>query len=93
LPLAAIYYLTGRDDDPACPQIAAMNAQEQLITLVTNTYTNYLLDKTLRAQEFELLSRVVKYIPVRQIRPHTDIARLPDLIDTIVQDFSLNPNP
>ncbi|WP_310423341.1 hypothetical protein [Chamaesiphon sp. VAR_48_metabat_135_sub] len=87
LPLAAIYYLNERSDNRSCPCVAPMTTQEQLITLVTNTYTNYLLDKSLRAQEFEFLSRVVKYIPVRQITPHTDIARLDDLIDTIVSDF------
>jgi hypothetical protein len=87
LPLAAIYYLNERSDDRSCPQIAPMTTQEQLITLVTNTYTNYLLDKSLRAQEFELLSRVVKHIPVRQITPHTDIARLDDLIELVVNDF------
>jgi hypothetical protein len=87
LPLAAIYYLNERSDDRSCPQIAPMTTQEQLVTLVTNTYTNYLLDKSLRAREFELLSRVVKSIPVRQITPHTEIARLDDLIDTIVSDF------
>jgi hypothetical protein len=90
LPLAAIYYLDDRCDDPACPQIAPMTTQDRLITLVTNTYTNYLLDKPHRAHEFELLSRVVKCIPIRQLTPHADIQRLPDLIETIVSDFPVN---
>ncbi len=90
LPLAAIYDLNQRSDDPSCPQIQPLTIQEQLITLVTNTYTNYLLDKQLRAQEFELLSRLVKHIPVRQITPHQDIDRLPDLITAIVKDFRVN---
>lgn len=87
LPLAAIYYLNERSDDRSCPQISPMTTQEQLITLVTNTYTNYLLDKSQRAKEFELLSQVVKNIPVRQVNPHTDIARLNDLIKLVVNDF------
>ncbi len=87
LPLAAIYYINDRDDNPAYPQIAPMTTQAQIITLVTNTYTNYLLDKQLRAQEFELLSRVVKYIPVRQLTPHTDIGRLVETIELVVEDF------
>jgi hypothetical protein len=90
LPLAAIYYLNDRRDDRSCPKIESMTAQEQLITLVTNTYTNYLLDKSLRTQEFELLSRVVKHIPVRQLTPHTDITRLSDLIETVVSDFPVD---
>ena len=87
LPLAAIYYIHDRDDDPACPQIAPMTTQAQLITLVTNTYTNYLIDKQLRAQEFELLSRVVAQIPVRQLTPHAEIGRLVETIDLVVKDF------
>jgi hypothetical protein len=87
LPLAAIYYLQERSDDPACPQISPMTIPEQLITLVSNTYANYLLDKSLRAGEFEFLSRVVTQIPVRQIVPHSEIARLPELVDAIISDF------
>lgn len=87
LPLAAIYYINDRDDNPACPQIAPMTTQDRLITLVTNTYTNYLLDKQLRAQEFEFLSRVVKHIPVRQLNPHTDIERLVETIELVINDF------
>jgi hypothetical protein len=86
LSLAAIYYLNDRSDNPLCPQIEPMTNREQLVALVTNTYTNYLLDKPLRAHEFEFLSRVVKYIPVRQITPHTDLRRLGDLIETVVND-------
>jgi hypothetical protein len=92
LPLAAIYYLNDRLDDPSCPQIAPMTTPEQLITLVTNTYTNYLLDKQQRAQEFELLSRVIKHIPVNQITAHTDVKRIDDLIETIVDDFPVTSN-
>jgi hypothetical protein len=87
LPLAAIYYIHERDDNPACPQIEPMTTQAQLITLVTNTYTNYLIDKQLRAQEFELLSRVVEQNPVRQLTPHTDINRLVETIELVVKDF------
>ena len=87
LPLAAIYYINDREDNPACPQIAPMTTQTQIITLVTNTYTNYLLDKQLRSQEFEFLSRVVKYIPVRQLNPHTNIERLVETIELVINDF------
>jgi hypothetical protein len=87
LPLAAIYYLNARSDDPRCPYIEPMVTQECLITLITNTYTNYLLDKRLRAHEFELLSRLIKHIPVCQLNPHTQIDRLPDLLTTVLADL------
>ena len=87
LPLSAIYYLNERSNDPLCPQIEPMTTQEQLVTLVANTYTNYLLDKSLRAQEFEVLSRLVRQVPVRQIIPHADIGKLPQLLNMIIEDF------
>lgn len=90
LPLAAIYYLNTRTDDPRCPYIEPMTTQARLMTLITNTYTNYLLDKRLRAHEFEFLSRLLNYIPVRQITPHTQIDRLPDLLTTVLADLQTN---
>ena len=70
-----------------CPRIESMPPKEKLITLVTNTYTNYLLDKQQRAQEFKVLSRLVKHVPIRQITPHRDVVRLPQLLDAILADF------
>lgn len=87
LPLAAIYYLNLRSDNPLCPYIEPMPVQEQLMTLIANTYTNYLLSKDLRAKEFELLGRLVECIPVRQITPSTNLEHLPQLIKIILQDF------
>jgi hypothetical protein len=87
LSIAAVYVLHERSDAQNCPSIGPMPIQEQLITLVTNTHTNYLLDKQQRAQEFEVLSRLVKHVPVRQMTPHPDITHLPQLIDTVLEDF------
>jgi hypothetical protein len=87
LPLAAIYYLNERGSDPALPQIEPMTNQERLITLVTNTYTNYLLDKSLRSQEFTILSHLVSQIPMSAITPDLNIAKLPQLLDLILADL------
>jgi hypothetical protein len=88
LPLAAIYYLNERGSDPALPQIEPMTTQERLITLVTNTYTNYLLDKSLRSQEFKILSRLVGQTPISAITPARQIAKLPQLLDLILADLA-----
>src|SRR5262249_22104194 len=45
LPLAALYFLDGRSDDPAAPFVEAVPPQTGLVELVTNTYTNYMLDQ------------------------------------------------
>ncbi|PSB55399.1 hypothetical protein [Chamaesiphon polymorphus] len=89
LPLAAIYYLNERGSDPALPQIEPMTIPDRLITLVTNTYTNYLLDKSLRSQEFKILSHLVSQIPMSAITPDLNIAKLPELLDLILADMAL----
>ena len=91
LPLGAIYLLGNRSDRPEAPWLEPVANQEQLLTLITNTYTNYLLNKSQRAQEFEVLSRLVKHIPIRRIIPHQDSTRLDKLLDTVLKDFAPSP--
>ncbi|HEY6402772.1 MAG TPA: hypothetical protein VI479_15250 [Blastocatellia bacterium] len=54
---------------------------------MANTYTNYLLDRQMRANEFNLLGRLVKNTPLRKLKPHSDPARLPELCRLILDDF------
>ncbi len=88
LPLAAIYILSERSDDPHAPFIEEkVSPQSSLITLITNTYTNYMLEKSARAKEFALLSRLVCRVPVRKVTAHTDPKHLPSLCRVITEDF------
>ncbi len=87
LPLGAVYFLQERTADPSAPIIEPVAPSVGLIDLVTNAYTNYLLDKDMRAREFDLLGRIVQRIPLRRVTPHTDPARLPDLCRAIITDF------
>jgi hypothetical protein len=58
------------------------------MTLVANTYVNYLLNAEMRRREFEVLGRVVAGIPVRRVRAAADPSRLFDLAEAIVADAS-----
>ena len=87
LPLAAIYLLSERTEDSASPFIEPMSAGAGLISLITNTYANYLLDTSMRAREFRLLDRVISSIPVRRAVPHADPFYLSKLCNVIVDDF------
>ncbi|MGH9848286.1 MAG: hypothetical protein ACREBD_00380 [Blastocatellia bacterium] len=87
LPLAAIYILGERSPDSSAPRVETVPPHEGLISLVTNSYTNYMLDETMRAREFELLGRVVAGVPLRRVTPHTDPARLSALCRAILNDF------
>ena len=87
LPLAAIYLLGGRREDPAAPFVEPLDKSESLMSLIANTYATKLMDKQMRAREFELLTRVLKNVPVRLVTPHSDIAHIPELCTRILSDF------
>jgi hypothetical protein len=54
-----------------------------LITLVGNTYCSYLLDGPMRANEFDLLSRIARRIPVRELRFGDGLAQLSCLCEKL----------
>ena len=85
--LAALYLLGERRDDPYAPFVDALDHAEGLMSLVANTYATKLMDKHMRAREFDLLSRVLSRVPLRRVTPHSDPARLSNLCDTILSDF------
>lgn len=86
LPLGAIYILEGRDPTLTAPVIETVSAKEALITLVANTYVNYLLDQNMRRTEFDVLSRVVSNIPVRRVRPPDKPSAIFGLCEAIADD-------
>lgn len=88
LPLAAIYQLADRSDDKAAPFVEpVVERAEGLILLVANTYSTKLMDKQMRAREFELLTRVLRSVPLRRVTAHVDPVRIPELCDSILNDF------
>jgi hypothetical protein len=93
LPLAAIYLLAEHANGPEAPFVEPVSTQAGLMTLVANTYTNYLLDPQMRAREFQVLGRVVASVPLRRLIPHTDLAALPKLCDVVIQDLRTRPRP
>jgi hypothetical protein len=86
LPLRAIYILGAREAALPAPIVEALAGADALAELVANTYVNYLLDRTMRSQEFDLLSRVVASIPIRCIRPLADLSAIFDLCEAIATD-------
>ncbi len=90
LPLTAIYQLNARSDEAVAPFVEPLDRAEGLMSLVANTYATKLMDRQMRAREFELLTRVLNNVPLRRVTPHTDPARIGDLCDTILNDFESN---
>jgi hypothetical protein len=89
LKLAAIYLLAPRVDNPAAPFIETLDKSEGLMSLVANTYASKLMDKKMRAREFELLTRVLNNVPLRRVTPHASTLRIPNLCDGILDDFAV----
>jgi len=87
LPLAGIYFLGRREGGPAPPRVQPVAAGAGLMELVANSYVNYLLDRRMRAEEFDVLGRLAAHIPLRQVRAHEDPAHLEELSDVILYDF------
>jgi hypothetical protein len=85
LPLGAIYVLDGRSNS-LTPQIEDFAGTQAFLTLMTNTYVNYLLDRDMRRRDFDILSRVAAGVPVRLVSPPGDPARLPELCEAISSD-------
>ena len=93
LRLAAIYQLRERHHDARAPYVAPLDRSESLMALVANTYATKLMDRPMRAREFELLTRVVGNVPVRRVIPHADAARISNLCDAILDDYQRGQAP
>jgi hypothetical protein len=91
LPLGAVYVLRVRSRDTGAPFVEPLSPHEGLVELVRNTYGNYLLDRAMRAREFELFAKLVRCVPVRRVVAHEDPARLPALCQAILEDFHALP--
>ena len=86
LPVAAIYILGDRRPDP--PHVESVAPQGALISLVTETYANKVLDRELRSQEFDVLGRLAVTIPIRRIFPNCAADRVGDLCRVIEDDLA-----
>ena len=86
LPLGAIYILGERYAELAAPEVEELPAGEALMTLVANTYVNYLLDRDMRRREFDVLDRLVNSMPVRLVRPAADPSAVFGLCEVIAAD-------
>ncbi|MFB2835273.1 serine/threonine protein kinase [Floridanema evergladense] len=87
LPLGVIYILSDRTTSPSAPFLERIPSNNGLISLISNTYANNLLDKKMRATEFDLLSRVLAKVPLRRVTPHADSENISKLCDVILEDF------
>jgi hypothetical protein len=92
LPIEVIYLLGDRCPDPA-PSVETMRPQASFLSLVADTYANKILDREMRAREFDVLSRLAAAVPIRRVSPHCDPDRVGDLCRVILEDFATLKGP
>lgn len=85
LGLGAIYVLGERSAKGM--RIELLGPREAVMALIANTYTSYLLDRAMRANEFNVLHRLVGKVPVLRVSPCEGFAGLPKLCALIAEDF------
>ena len=90
VPLSAIYLFGERRDEPGAPFVRAVDRTDALLSLIANTYTNYLIDRSMQARQFDLLTRVLANVPVRRVTPHADPRRIQQLCDCILEDLTVH---
>jgi hypothetical protein len=85
-PLGAIYLFGERSDADGAPRIEEMSPREALLGLVQNTYMNWILDRAHRAEEFDVLTRMMAYVPVRRVVAHSDPVKIGQLCELLLSD-------
>jgi hypothetical protein len=86
-PLGAIYILSDRRPSPA-PYVEPLRSQAALLSLVADTYANKVLDRDMRACEFEVLGRLAASVPIRRLFPPSDPDRVQALCQVIEADVA-----
>jgi hypothetical protein len=82
-PLGAVFVMAERSADERAPYVEPLGAADGMMSLVANTYANYLLDDAMRADEMRALGEVLQGRRVFRLVPHRDPARLGDLLACI----------
>jgi hypothetical protein len=85
LPLGAIFVLGERGSVPDAPFLEQLTPREGLLALVANSYATNLLEREMRAREFEFFGRMLGRVPIRRLRAREDPARMGDLCDLILR--------
>lgn len=92
LPLAAIYFLDGRQGNSSYPQIETVTPKQAFLKLVQHRFISpSILDRQAQIEDFDLISRLSTHIPMRQITPTNNIREVYTLAQAILDDLSSLP--
>jgi hypothetical protein len=86
LPLGAIFLLDTRAES-AEARVCRLDKKDALLRIVANTSANHLLTPSMRAEEFDVLARMVQAVPLRLVQPGHDISHIDRLCQAIADEF------
>jgi hypothetical protein len=93
-PVRAIFILQRQSGSrvPAMPLVLTPRAA--LMSLVTHSYGNYLLDASMRAREFDVLGRIAQTVPVGALAFEGDLEQLVPSCRRLARELELqSPSP
>ncbi|MBW7841054.1 MAG: hypothetical protein H3C36_15765, partial [Chitinophagaceae bacterium] len=82
LPVGAVYALHARGEELA---ISQMKASEALISMMNNTYMDYILDPHLRSIDLKMLGLLVGQVPVYTVTPQDNLKSLDRLYEELLR--------
>jgi hypothetical protein len=85
--VGAIYLLDEALLGSDLPRAQTMTPADALMALVANTYATRVLDRSTRAAEFDTLGDLVANVPVRRLTRPSELARLPEFCEFILDDL------
>ncbi len=94
-PILAIYFLDYKPESRPT-LVEPLGGHEALMSLVNNTYVNYMLDAEMRAAEFELLGRMWERLPLRRLKLAEPRPRPDEVCQLVLDDLEglgIDPRP
>ena len=85
-PLAAVYLLGERSSDDSAPRLAPVSGAAALMKLVSNSWGHYADKPAILASQLQVLTRVSRTVPIRQLTAHSDSRRLSQLCQLLIGD-------
>ena len=85
LPLATVYVLGERSLRGDAPTVELLRGADALMALVTHSFANSVLDRTMRAHDLNVLSALASKVRIVRIIPGEGLHRVPELCDAILK--------
>ena len=92
-PLGAIYLLGERGPADSPPRFEVLEARTALMALLPETCAARLLDRAMRAREFEALSRLVESVRVCRLHVPAELRSLEATVAAVERDVRRQPRP